>query len=258
MRQSACCRPLVPVCLYFMLSVSTGLAEEGEDFRKHYQQALSFYERGQYQESIQEFQAAYAIKQLPKLVLNMGQAHRKLGHAKEALGYYELYLRIEPDPEPKLKAELDRYIQQTRLMLAAAERIRDESQAASRQAAQERAQEQQLGRTTRPAPDTGVAAPERDGAAAATAAPGRSEPAAAESNQSAPAGATPRQAAESLTASAPEAARPVYKRPWFWGVVGGAGAVLTAGIVTGVVLGTRGSGIPDNIQIQTWSLGGGR
>ena len=145
MRQFTCCRPLVPVCLSFMLSVGTGAAEEGQDFRKHYQQALSFYERGQYQESIQEFQAAYAIKQLPKLVLNMGQAHRKLGHAKEALGYYELYLRIEPDPEPKLKAELDRYIQQTRMMLAAAERIREESQAASRQAAQERAQEQQLG-----------------------------------------------------------------------------------------------------------------
>lgn len=253
MGQSAGCRPLVPVCLYLMLAVSTSFADEGQDFRRHYQQALTFYERGQYQESIQEFQAAYAIKQLPKLVLNMGQANRKLGHAKEALGYYELYLRLEPDPDPKLKAELDRYIQQTRLMLAAAERIRAESQAASRQAAQERAQDQPLGRTEPPAADVNTA-PARGDATAAVTPPRRSEPVVADPSADAPARAASPPAPESLTASAPQPYRPVYKRPWFWGVIGGAGAAITAGIVTGAVLGTRGPGIPDNIQIQAWSL----
>lgn len=33
--------------------------------------------------------------------------------------------------------------------------------------------------------------------------------------------------------------KPVYKKPWFWVVVGGAAAVAAAGITAGVVLGTR-------------------
>jgi tetratricopeptide (TPR) repeat protein len=33
--------------------------------------------------------------------------------------------------------------------------------------------------------------------------------------------------------------RPVYKKPWFWGVMGGVAAVVVAGVVVGVVVGTR-------------------
>jgi tetratricopeptide (TPR) repeat protein len=39
----------------------------------------------------------------------------------------------------------------------------------------------------------------------------------------------------------PRGTRPVYKRAWFWGVMGGAAAVVVAGVTVGVVLGTRGS-----------------
>lgn len=42
-------------------------------------------------EGLSRGRAAYAIKQLPKRLRSTGQAHRKLGHAKAALGYYELY-----------------------------------------------------------------------------------------------------------------------------------------------------------------------
>lgn len=38
---------------------------------------------------------------------------------------------------------------------------------------------------------------------------------------------------------APEAKPPLYKRPWFWGVIGGVAGVAVAGVVTGVVLGSR-------------------
>ncbi|MGZ3442643.1 MAG: tetratricopeptide repeat protein [Polyangia bacterium] len=33
--------------------------------------------------------------------------------------------------------------------------------------------------------------------------------------------------------------RPVYKKAWFWGVMGGVAAVVVAGVVVGVVVGTR-------------------
>lgn len=35
------------------------------------------------------------------------------------------------------------------------------------------------------------------------------------------------------------AEKPVYKKAWFWGVVGGAAVVVAGGVVLGVVLGTR-------------------
>jgi tetratricopeptide (TPR) repeat protein len=50
--------------------------------------------------------------------------------------------------------------------------------------------------------------------------------------------ARPEPARADVVASAPERKRPVYKKPWFWAVVG-VGAVVVAGAVTlGVVLGT--------------------
>lgn len=50
--------------------------------------------------------------------------------------------------------------------------------------------------------------------------------------------------------------KPIYKRPWFWGVMTAVGAVTVGGIVAGVVVGTRGSGVPDNIEIQPFVLRG--
>jgi tetratricopeptide (TPR) repeat protein len=41
-----------------------------------------------------------------------------------------------------------------------------------------------------------------------------------------------------LTAQAPEG-RPVYKKGWFWGVIGGVVAVAAVGVALGVVYGTR-------------------
>jgi tetratricopeptide (TPR) repeat protein len=37
--------------------------------------------------------------------------------------------------------------------------------------------------------------------------------------------------------------RPLYRRGWFWGVVGGAVVVVAAGVTLGVVLGTRSNSI---------------
>src|SRR5205823_2127459 len=86
--------------------------------------AVELYKAEEFEDAIKEFQAAYALRQLPKLLLNIAQAHRKLGRAKEALGFYEFYLRVEPSPKAELKAELEAYITQTRAMLAAAEEMK--------------------------------------------------------------------------------------------------------------------------------------
>ena len=72
------------------------------------------------------------------------------------------------------------------------------------------------------APPTGAEVP----AAGPTASGPSSAPAAAPSS-------------ETLTASAPAKPKPLLKRPWFWAAVGG-GALVIAGVVVGIVVGTRG------------------
>jgi len=48
---------------------------------------------------------------------------------------------------------------------------------------------------------------------------------------------------ETLTAAAPAKKPPLIKRPWFWAAVGG-GALVVAGVIIGVTVGTRGHTSP--------------
>jgi tetratricopeptide (TPR) repeat protein len=109
------------VLLYFN-AMGDALAADPVTFRQHYVHGLSLYEQGQYQHSIREFQAAYALDAEPTILLNIGQAYRKLGQDKDALGYYELYLKLDPNPGDKLKATVEDYILQTRVRLDAGQR----------------------------------------------------------------------------------------------------------------------------------------
>ena len=95
-----------------------GLAVARADLADHhYKRALAFYESKDYPRAIREFQAAYKVRQLPRILLNIGQVYRKLGMASTALKFYEHYLRVDLQPKPEIKAEVDRYIAQTRAML---------------------------------------------------------------------------------------------------------------------------------------------
>lgn len=279
-RGSSCLRLLFLCLLLSPLAQTSEVAHADEvaDFLKHYDQAIRLYESGQYQDSLKEFQNAYAIKQLPKLLLNLGQVHRRLGHAKDALGYYEFYLRVEPNPEPKLKAELDRYITQTRAMLEAAKKVRADAGIA--EANKEPAEEAQAPpplpaardkATAQPVPSSAPPAPPAQPAAVtapSTAPAVRSQQSAPAAQPGVPPGPVPAQRTQEArlplvagTAQHPadEQRRvPVYKRAWFWGVMGTVGAVVVAGVVTGAVLGTESAGasVPGNIEIQRWGLGG--
>lgn len=84
---------------------------------QHYKRALKAYETKEYPLAIREFQAAYRARQLPRILLLIGQVYRKLGMASTALKFYQHYLRVEPNPKPDVKAEVDRYIAQTQAML---------------------------------------------------------------------------------------------------------------------------------------------
>jgi tetratricopeptide (TPR) repeat protein len=187
---------LLLLCLVSWLGIGERSAC-ADEFSDHYNRGMQLYEGKSYDEAVTELQKAYEIRQLPRLLLNIGTVYRKMGKAREALSYYELYLKAEPNPPRKIRKDLDEFIPQTRALL-----------------------EKPSGKDGQPQPG-GTTGP--NGQASAT------DP-----------------TAKPPTAGPAET--PIYKKPWFWGIVGGAAAVvLIAGIAGGVVAEQR--KIPGDIQI---------
>lgn len=182
---------LLLLCLLGWLGLSEKEAR-ADEFSDHYNRGMKLVDDKSYDEAVTELQKAYEIRQLPRLLLNIGTVYRKMGKAREALSYYELYLKAEPNPPRKIRKELDEFIPATRALL-----------------------EKPTNKDPQSAGTPGPAA-------------------------------TPDASAKSTTPASTEP--PIYKRPWFWGVVGGAvGVVLIAGIAGGVVAEQR--RIPGDIQI---------
>lgn len=102
-------------------SATAGATGSEAQFKLHYERGLSLYSNEQFDEAIKEFQAAYDAIPRPRVLFNLGQAHRNLGNARQALDYYLLYQAREPNPKPGLKSELEAYIGQMRKLLAEAD-----------------------------------------------------------------------------------------------------------------------------------------
>ncbi len=220
---------LVALALVLATWPGAARARQQDAFQDHLDQAVSLYKGGQYEDAIKEFQAAYAMRQMPRLLLNLGQAHRKLGHAREALGYYEFYLRVEPSPKPELRTELEGYIAQARAMIQAAERAK---------AGLSSAQQEERAEAGPPAPSA-APPPAQEGAPA----PPRSV------DLGVRAAVSPAVAAAPPPPQRAPAPRPIYKRWYFWTALA-AGAVVAGAVATGAVLGTRGPGVPEGIEIH--------
>jgi tetratricopeptide (TPR) repeat protein len=175
-------------------------------FNHHFQKGVSLYSNEQYEQAIREFQIAFKLKERPRLLFNIGQAYRQLGRPREALRYYQLYQAMEPNPKPGLRAELEVHIHQMKELVSSAEQ------------------------TKSTVSGDGVTS-------AATNAPG-------EGARSDGQPANARTPASGFDAQGPAVVlkpptlkqdKPIYKRGWFWGVVGGAAAtVLVTGVAGGV------------------------
>ena len=65
--------------------------------KEHFNQGNRHYELGHYQEALNEFEVAYMAVPDPAFLFNIAQCHRKMGHDKEAVGFYKSYLRAAPN-----------------------------------------------------------------------------------------------------------------------------------------------------------------
>lgn len=104
-------RPLRWALLLLVLWAPRAHASE-EQFRARFEEAQRLYQQGQYEASIDALRAAYAIKALPRLLLNIGQLQRKLGQTREAVATYQFYLQVDPDPPAEVARDLRSYIKQ--------------------------------------------------------------------------------------------------------------------------------------------------
>lgn len=99
-------------------SVGTAATQE-EEFKAHLDSAITHYAAGRYAESIGKFEAAYLMKQLPAILYNLAQAHRRLGRAGQALRYLRLYEQTNPDLSAEKRLDLRAQIESTQALLNA-------------------------------------------------------------------------------------------------------------------------------------------
>ena len=71
-------------------------ADETSAAREHAQKGKAFMDLGKYNEAAAEYEAAYADKQDPTLLLNLAQAYRMAGNGNKAVFFYRKYLQHVP------------------------------------------------------------------------------------------------------------------------------------------------------------------
>jgi len=70
-----------------------------------YEQGLSAYNLGKFDEAIKAFSDAYALSQAPGLLFNIAQSHRLAKDYERATYFYTTYLRLKPDAANRADVE---------------------------------------------------------------------------------------------------------------------------------------------------------
>ncbi|MEA2696960.1 MAG: hypothetical protein QOI66_1231 [Myxococcales bacterium] len=66
--------------------------------KEHYSKAESLYRVERFQDAFTEYQEAYLAKPEPNLLFNMAQCQRKMGNRAEAVRFYRRFLAEKPNP----------------------------------------------------------------------------------------------------------------------------------------------------------------
>lgn len=220
------------------------LTTDTDEAKARFAAGRAFYEKGEYQKALAEFQAGFALTRTPAFLINSALCHKKLGNAAAAREDLESFMKLEPN-SPR-KAEVDKLLAELGPVddsqKPVAEAPPADDPAAAGLLLRQRAAAAPPPSTPRApapsrstAPTVAVAAPadaDEDGEPLISTTRSRSSAAVA----TAPA---VKRRAEPVDDESEEdrADKPVYRKAWFWGVVGGA---VLAGIA-GAFLATRGS-----------------
>ncbi len=109
------------------LAAGDSAKESAGEARAHFKQGRTHYQLGEYRKALDEFKAAYLLKQDASFLYNIAQCHRQLGELSDAVKMYASYLREAP--EAANRTEVERQIRE--LKAAIEQQRQQEAQAAA-------------------------------------------------------------------------------------------------------------------------------
>lgn len=93
------------VILLLLLAPQSVNADTRSQARLHYEEGTKAFDLGLYDQAINEYMAAYQLRNDPVLLYNLGQAHRLAGHLRDALRFYRVYLQRLPEADNRVEVE---------------------------------------------------------------------------------------------------------------------------------------------------------
>jgi tetratricopeptide (TPR) repeat protein len=96
----------------FLSTVTYGAARAEDPVaraRAYYKSGQAHYDAGEYLEALGDFEAGYDLSKKPQFLVNMGQAHRKLGHLESARENYARFL-AETSGDSPVRTEVQQVI----------------------------------------------------------------------------------------------------------------------------------------------------
>lgn len=228
-RPPACwvlCVGLVALLLAAPAAAQTG---QGQKLAEMYnEEGNKQFKLGNFSEAAKLYAKAYDTSSTAKYLYNLGLCHLKLG-TLEHLRKAEINFRAvrKEAVQPGLKERADRQLEKVKAVMEKLRRERLEAEARARAASEQRAKDR-----PRPADKPRTAPPKK--------------------RPSVEASLRPESLKEQQPPSTEERSRPIYKKWWFWTIVGA--AVVGGGVAAGVVVGTRDTRVPTGPVVDYSSL----
>ena len=93
--------------------------------QERYQAGLERYKAQKYDEALKEFQAAYDLKPIPRVLINIGQTHQAMGNKAAALETFQQFLRVTRINDPE-RAAIEKQVADLAAAAPAAPEVEDE------------------------------------------------------------------------------------------------------------------------------------
>jgi Tetratricopeptide repeat len=253
-------------CLAVVIVMAGAAADAGplDEAKQHYQRGLAAYALGNYTQAASEYEQAFAIQPDPALLYNAAQAYRLSGNSTRALFLYQNYLRLFGS-QVLNRAEVERHIRDLKLLVEQEKKTQNApptepqpvgkspppsvvpTPATREPAPTPMAREpapttrEPIARTPATPPRVAVVTPTptpkpitRPVEIEPKPAPVEPKPAPVEPGT---VDLTPPARTDVVVATAPPENKPIWKKGWFWGVIGGAAAVVIGvGVGVGIAL----------------------
>jgi iron complex outermembrane receptor protein len=204
--------------LWILLIVPAARADDDEatKARNFYQKGMAHYQLDEYEAAILDWQEGFRLRPAPEFLYNLAQAYRLSRQPDKALSFYRKYLNMSPTATNR--PEVERHIAALQKIVAAQQKVAGSPPTGPMHSAES-------GHSTTNVEPPRPAEPPPTKAEAVLPAP-------------TPASVTP-PAAVVVAPAAPPEKKPITKRGWFWGAIGGGVVAVALAVGLGVGLGVK-------------------